>query len=172
MIGRHLWLAVLLAFSASGCATADGAVSNADAVFVVVRHAEKVSDGSKDPPLSPAGESRAQSLAASLRDMPLEAAYATAYHRTQMTALPTAQAHALTVTTYDANQPAADFAAALRQDHRDGVVLVVGHSNTAPVIASALCGCAVAPMADDEFDRRLVIHIDADGTASLREDRY
>ncbi len=54
----------------------------------------------------------------------------------------------------------------------NGTVLVVGHSNTAPDIAAALCGCVVAPMGDDEYDRRLTIRFNGDGKAALREDRY
>ena len=51
-------------------------------------------------------------------------------------------------------------------------MLVVGHSNTVPDIAAALCGCEVAPMDDAEFDRRITIAIDADGRSILREERY
>lgn len=163
------WLMVA-ACTLGGCTTAPVAANGVS--FVVVRHAEKADDGTKDPPLSASGESRARALAASFADAPLRAAYATAYRRTQSTAMPAAQAHSLTVTTYDANRPASELAAQLRRDHRDGTVLVVGHSNTAPTIAAALCGCEVAPMGDAEFDRRLTIAIDARGIATLREERY
>ncbi|QNP40118.1 phosphoglycerate mutase family protein [Lysobacter solisilvae (ex Woo and Kim 2020)] len=162
--------ALLLATLLGGCATAPAATQRVS--FVVVRHAEKADDGSKDPPLSAAGQARATALAASLRDAPLRAAYATGYRRTQATAAPAAQAHALAVTTYDASRPASEFAVQLRHDHRDGTVLVVGHSNTAPAIAAALCACEVAPMGDGEFDRRLTITIDARGAATLRDERY
>ena len=164
--GSALLAAALLA------ACASRPTAPAFTTFVLVRHAEKADDGSKDPPLSAAGTARAQALAASLRDAPLRAAYATAYQRTQATAAPAARAHALEVTTYDANRPAGEFAAQLRRDHREGSVLVVGHSNTVPALAAALCACDVAPMGDAEFDRRLVITVDARGDATLREERY
>ncbi|MFC5576460.1 SixA phosphatase family protein [Lysobacter niabensis] len=140
--------------------------------FILVRHAEKADDGSKDPPLNAAGTARAQALAADLRDAPVRAAYATAYRRTQATAAPTASAHSLQVMTYDAKLPAGEFAARLRQVHADGTVLVVGHSNTVPDIAAALCQCSVPPMGDDEFDRRITIRIDAQGHAALQAGRY
>ncbi|HJW47433.1 MAG TPA: phosphoglycerate mutase family protein [Lysobacter sp.] len=170
-LDRSLLALALLAVWLTGCAGAPDA-SSRGATFVVVRHAEKANDGSKDPPLAPAGQARAQALATALRDATLAAAYATAYQRTQMTALPSAQTHGLAVTTYDAQQPAAVFAAQLRRDYPTGTILVVGHSNTAPDIAAALCNCVVAPMGDDEYDRRLTIRFNGDGKAALREDRY
>lgn len=162
--------ALLLATLLGGCAS--HLARDAGATFVLVRHAEKADDGSKDPPLCGAGEARARLLSASLASAPLRAAYATGYRRTQATAAPSAQSHSLSVTAYDANRPTADLAAQLRRDHREGTVLLVGHSNTVPAIAAALCGCRVAPMADDEFDRRITIAVAADGKATLREERY
>lgn len=170
---RNLFLALSAALPGA-CATAPHAAATATTAttFVVVRHAEKADDGSKDPPLTGAGEARAVALAQSLAQAPLRAAYATAYRRTQQTAAPAARVHALAVATYDASLPAAVFAERLRRAHRDGTVLIVGHSNTVPGIAAALCGCPVAPIGDDEYDRHLSIRIGADGTATLREARY
>ncbi len=141
--------------------------NTAGTTFIVVRHAEKVLDDSKDPPLTPAGLARAEALAASLADAPLQAVYATALRRTQQTATPTARAHQLQIVTYDAKEPATQFAAQLKQRHATGTVLVVGHSNTVPDIAAALCACDAAPMDDTEYDRRMTIHIATNGAARL-----
>lgn len=165
---------LLLAF-ASGCASRpDGRISTLEigaavpgTIFVLVRHAEKATDDPKDPTLSEAGMARAQGLARSLADARVVAAYATKYRRTQLTAAPTSMSHHLDVQTYDASLPAADFARQLREAHRAGTVLVVGHSNTIPDLAAALCACEVAPMGDDEFDRRMYVSVAADGTARL-----
>ncbi|MBA2238793.1 MAG: hypothetical protein H0W24_08890, partial [Lysobacter sp.] len=62
---------------------------------------------------------------------------------------------------------ATEFASALRNNHRDGHVLVVAHSNTAPAIAWALCGCAVAPMPETEYDRRMTVHVPPEGPVIL-----
>ena len=51
-------------------------------------------------------------------------------------------------------------------------VLVVGHSNTVPGIAAALCQCTVSPMEDTEYDRWIRIQVDANGNATLQETRY
>lgn len=158
-----------LAAVLAGCATAPTA--GPGVTFVVVRHAEKGSDGS-DPGLTAAGEARANALAARLDGQPVRAAYATAYRRTQLTATPTARGHGLTVSTYDAKLPPHAFAAQLRGAHPQGQVLVVGHSNTAPQIAAALCGCTVAPMGDGEFDRLMTVRIDPTGHAELGLERF
>lgn len=137
--------------------------------FVIVRHAEKRSDDPRDPQLTDAGLARARRLATAMSSQPLAAVYATTYRRTQQTAAPSAAAHGLAVTTYDAKQDARAFAASLKQDHRSGTILVVGHSNTVPGIAAALCACAVAPIPDDEFDRRVSVHVDGNGKATLSD---
>jgi broad specificity phosphatase PhoE len=138
---------------------------------VVVRHAEKLADGD-DPGLSDAGRARAQRLAALLRESPLVAAYATDTRRARETADPAAQAHGLAVTAYDPRVPPAEFVARLKEMHPQGTVLVVGHSNTAPALAAALCACAVAPMAETQFDRVMRVRFGAGGVARLSVERY
>lgn len=172
--------AALLAAMAviAGCASlrdgdaADIAHRDATTTFVLVRHAEKAADDPKDPSLSDAGRARAVRLASSFDGVAVTAVYATGYRRTQATAQPTAEAHGLPVRTYDASLPADAFAAELRATHASGTVLVVGHSNTVPTIASALCRCTVAPIREDVFDRRIAIRIAADGATTLAETRY
>lgn len=139
--------------------------------FVIVRHAEKVADAGNDPSLTAAGRTRAAALAEALADAPVVAVYSTAYARTRETALPTATAHDLPVTPYDAREPADALAVRLLAAHDTGTVLVVGHSNTVPAIATALCGCEVPSMEETEYDRRLVVTVDAQGDATLATDR-
>lgn len=160
-----LLTAALLAACVSGGMPAPSA--DAAVTFIVVRHAEKVADGSDDPALTAEGEARARALADSLAGSDVVAVYSTPYRRTRATAAPTAQAHAVAVTPYDARQPADELAASLLRTHDSGTVLVVGHSNTAPGIASALCGCEVAPMSEAEYGRRMSVHIDGHGQVTL-----
>lgn len=167
-------LACLCAALVAGCAQPvreAPAPAGSPLVFVLVRHAEKAADDPKDPSLSEIGLARAQRLAVSLKDAPVAAVYATAYRRTRQTALPTAAAHGRDVLTYDARQSADAFAAEVRAVQRHGTVLIVGHSNTVPAITAALCGCAVAPMREDEYDRRITVRIAEDGAATLEEAR-
>ena len=168
MTMRSALAAVLSATLLASCAAPRHTPRGADdgATFVIVRHAEKT-DAAGDPALTDAGHARAEALARSFERQPLVAVYATAYQRTQQTAAPTATRHGLDVTTYDAKQPAGEFADTLRARHRSGTVLEVGHSNTAPDIAAALCGCAVAPMPETEYGRRMVVTFGTDGSATL-----
>lgn len=149
----------------AACSSWPGADDPSD--FVIVRHAEKVPDGSDDPALTAAGQARARAIAAWLADSDVVAVYSTDTRRTRQTAEPTAQSHDLPVALYDGDQSADAFAAQLRKAHPAGTVLVVGHSNTSPAIAAALCGCEVEPMTEAEYDRRMTVHIDGDGDITL-----
>lgn len=137
--------------------------------FIVVRHAEKVGDGSRDPPLSAIGIASARRLATALHAEPMIAVYATPFLRTRQTASATAADHGLAVIPYAADQPAAALAAQLRERHAGGTVLVVGHSNTAPGIAAALCACAATPLGDDDYGRVYRVAIDAGDRVLLEE---
>jgi len=165
--------AVLLSLALSACASTADVAPEADTpmTFVIVRHAEKVPDGSKDPPLTDAGHARAQALAKRLSSVPVIAVYTTPFQRTRQTATPTAQEHGLPLIEYDAKLPASDFAAQLKQRHAGQTVLVVGHSNTVPDIAAALCSCEVAPMSEAEYDRLMTVRVGADGAATLQVDK-
>lgn len=165
-ITRLSVLAVCMLLSACASVPQSAGVS-----FVIVRHAEKSNDDPRDPSLSEIGRARAQRLADALGKESVRAVYATAYRRTQQTGEPTARTHDLQVIGYDSRQPASEFAATLRREYLTGTVLVVGHSNTAPDIAAALCQCTVAPMAETEFDRRMRVDIDRDGHATYRPSR-
>jgi broad specificity phosphatase PhoE len=175
-MNRHvIAIATLVLAFATGCASQTATrtqTADPDMVFVLVRHAEKAANDPKDPLLSEAGVERAKRLAESLADARVVAAYATKYRRTQLTAAPTSMSHHLDLQTYDASLPAAEFARQLRVTHPDGTVLVVGHSNTIPDLAAALCACPVEAMGEDEFDRWIEVRIDASGKAVLAQRRY
>jgi phosphohistidine phosphatase SixA len=165
---RMRWPLLAALLLMAGCASTQ---QPSGATFVVVRHAEKGNDDLQDPALSVAGQARAEALAVQLRDAPLTAIYATSFRRAQQTAAPVARTHHIDVQTYDGKLPAPEFASQLRRAHASGIVLVVGHSNTVPDIAAALCGCAVEPMEETEYDRRMTVRVLADGTARLTVDR-
>src|SRR5690606_26056671 len=142
------------------------------ATFVVVRHAEKVDDGSRDPSLTDAGHARADDLARMLRSRDVVAVYATDFRMTRNTAAPTATIHDLSIISYDAQAPAEAVAERLRRAHSDGTVLVVGHSNTVPGIVSALCGCEVAPIDESDYGNLFEVRIRDGAAPVMAHQRY
>ena len=133
--------------------------------IVVVRHAEKI-DASSDAALSDAGRARAEALAKALRDLPITAAYATEFQRTQGTIAPLCAQRSLAPTVL----PAADgkaLARKLQRAHLGQTVLVCGHSNTVPALCKALGVPGEVKVADDEFDRLFVITLGPDGASVL-----
>jgi broad specificity phosphatase PhoE len=131
-------------------------------VVYVVRHAERA-DGSEDSQLSAAGEQRAQLLAELLRDARITHIHTTDFRRTRATAAPIAQATGLTPSLYDDDLGA--LAARVRA--QPGRHLVVGHSNTIPVIASALGGERGELVAQEEYDRLYILTLTERGTSTV-----
>ena len=140
--------------------------------YVVVRHAEKASDDTRDPPLSDTGRARADALASLLHSRNVVATYATGFRRTRDTAAPTALEHDLSITAYDADAPADAVATRLRRSHDRGTVLVVGHSNTVPGIVSALCECQVAPIDESDYGNVFEVRVREGRPPELLHERY
>ncbi len=145
--------------------------SEGPTTLFIVRHAEKVDDGTKDPPLADEGHARAEALARLLRDAGLNAVYATPYRRTQETAARLAEQLNLHVTTYEAQGAA--LADTLRSRHTGQQVLVVGHSNTVPMLLNALLGAErYQQLGEMEYDALFVVTLAENGTAGVALLRY
>jgi len=142
---------------------------------ILVRHAEKV-DASADPALSEAGQRRAMDLAVALSDADLTHVFTSPLQRTVLTARPAAEAHAITpeAISFEGGTPAhiLRIAERIRSLPDDAVVLVVGHSNTVPLIARALGETGPSEMADCEYDRLTVISVEDDGDSPAVIGRY
>lgn len=126
----------------------------ADKIFTIylVRHAEKEvsADHPKDPPLTPCGEQRAESLATFFGAIDLDVIYSTDYLRTKNTAQPVAQNKVKDIKYYDPKK-LDDFAKLLLKNEQDA--LVVGHSNTTPVLAGLLVGEELASFDESIYNR-------------------
>lgn len=143
-----------------------GAQAQTFTTFILVRHAEKVNDGSKDPALTEAGKSRALSLAQLLRETKVDVIYSTPYVRTQSTVMPLANAKGLTVQHYDPSKM--DFIDAILQQHAGGTVVICGHSNTTPGVANYLLGKAELKNYDDQdYDNILMVTVTEKGKGKL-----
>jgi 2,3-bisphosphoglycerate-dependent phosphoglycerate mutase len=106
--------------------------------FILVRHAEKASDGSDNPDLSADGAARAQKLLSLLKNSSIAAIYSTKYKRTQNTIAPIAKEKGIAVVSYEKFDVAA--LSDLASKHSGAILLIAGHSNTIPQIANALLG--------------------------------
>ena len=127
---------------------------NEDPMFTIylVRHAEKelTADNPKDPPLTPCGEQRAASLELFLSEVQLDAIYSSDYTRTRNTAQPVAQNRNMETRLYDPKK-LEDLAKVLIE--RGENTLVVGHSNSTPVLAGLLIGEKLEPIDESIYNR-------------------
>lgn len=169
---RMRWIVIcvlLLGIGGMGCQETPAPEAGEPApltTLYLVRHAEKADDGTDDPPLTAAGQARADRLAAMLRDAGIDAVYATRYRRNQETATPLADTLGLSVTTYEAQGSA--LADTLLARHAGDDVLVVGHSNTVPWLLNALVGAErYAQLAEDAYDGLYVVTVAAPGRADV-----
>jgi broad specificity phosphatase PhoE len=138
--------------------------------FVVVRHANWRDDGSKDPPLTEAGEIRARRLADLIHAYPGVATYATRFRRARDTARPTAVLWEVPVTTYDIALAPAELVKQIKQQHPNGgAILIVGHSDTMPAIVAELCRCPTEPNPAIPYANRNEVDLGSDGSV-LRVD--
>ena len=164
---RRFLLALALIVVAFPLRAAD-APARATTLFVV-RHAEKA-PGDGDVPLSPVGRERAALLARTLKDAQVTRVFTSQMARARETATPLAEALKLTSEVVPAQDPDA-LVTALRALPRGTTALIVGHSNTVPVIVERVAGTKVQPIAEDEFDRLLVLTI-GDGSVTVTTLRY
>jgi len=150
----------LIALMTALLATIPAKAGSPPPTVIVVRHAEKVDD-TRDPVLNEAGAERAEALAGALEHAGIDAAYASQYQRTRLTALPAAVDAGLSVRIApiegDIDAWALGFAAEIAQKHAGETVLVAGHSNTVPPLVAALCRCTVEALTDSDYDRLYIV---------------
>lgn len=145
---KPLFFAIVLCLLLATAARAQRAI-------FLVRHAEKV-DESRDPPLSEAGQARARALAALLKDAGIRAIYVSEYRRTRQTAEPLARKLGLSPVTVAAADREG-LLRSLRVDHRDDVVLVVGHGDTLPPLLKALGSPQEIGIARGDYDNLFLL---------------
>jgi len=126
------------------------------ATFYLIRHAEKDRSDPSDsnPELNQAGLGRAIKWEEILQNVPLTAIYSTNFERTLMTAEPAAVKNNISVQYYD---PSTLDIPTFLKDNENGHVLVVGHSNTTPVLANSLLGEEKYAQIDDNDNASLFI---------------
>jgi broad specificity phosphatase PhoE len=106
--------------------------------IILVRHAEKGSDGTDDPDLTAAGIERAKRLIDLFSAANIDAFYSTKFKRTKNTVSPLAQSKGKEVMIYDNVKPAT--VDELISKNQGKTILIAGHSNTIPQLANQLLG--------------------------------
>lgn len=130
--------------------------------FVLVRHAEKSTEGGSDPELKPEGVKRAEAFAALFEKADITTIYSTNYKRTRNTVIPLGNAKSLTLNMYS-SMKAVDLESLILK-HAGGTIVIAGHSNTIPEIANTLIGEKnFEQFADDDYGNVLVISVTSVG---------
>jgi broad specificity phosphatase PhoE len=144
---------------------------------IVIRHAEKdTSVSTTDPPLTAAGQARAEQLAQMFGDAKnlghMDAIYVSPALRNRLTAEPLAKRLGITAIIVPADDPKGLARTALRE-HRGGRVLIVGHSDTVPQIVAALSGNSAIPdIGDEEYGTMYIVTVPRIGDANLLRLHY
>ncbi len=132
---------------------------------ILVRHAEKAAAPVQDPALTATGRARARSITGLLAQATVSASvhavYASPFQRTRQTARPLAEWAGVPILSYDPRDSEAVAAQVLRE-HVGRTVLIVGHSNTLPLLAQAFGADLLLPeIEDDEYDNLYVLSVPA-----------
>jgi broad specificity phosphatase PhoE len=150
--------------------------SQATTTVIFVRHAEKASVPADDPGLSQAGQRRVAELTRQLVDADVvagvDAVYSTPYRRTEETARPIAEALDLPINTYDAADTEAIMEHIVKV-HKGKIILVVGHSNTLPLLMANMGASKKVPaIAENEYDNIYIVSIPWFGKTKTIRLRY
>ena len=124
------------------CFTKEHLIAQTDESFFtiyLIRHSEKdtLYENQLDPPLTTCGMERSKYLGSFFEDINIKNVYSTNYLRTIKTAMPTALSKKVGIQYYDSNNLRL-FSEQLLNLKQNS--LVVGHSNTTPILAGLLIG--------------------------------
>ncbi|GMN09096.1 hypothetical protein MTsPCn9_04480 [Croceitalea sp. MTPC9] len=151
-------LLVFIAVGIISCNTKDKEIK-ADPIistFYLIRHAEKdrTDPSNSNPELNQDGLGRAIKWAEIFEPIDLDVIYSTNYERTSMTAAPTSVKKDINVTYYN---PSDIDIESLKADNLSKDVLIVGHSNTTPMMVNKLIGYEKYEQMDDTDNSSLFI---------------
>ena len=150
---------LLLMFAvASLAANAQPAGITGKAKIYLVRHAEKQSGD--DPLLTAEGNTRAGDLMRALKDKNIRHIYVTGYRRTQNTADSLRIQLGIDTVHYLADTSCIDLFKKIAAQHdRSKSILIIGHSNTVPLIIRKLgvAGYPLDNLPDKEFDNLFLV---------------
>jgi 2,3-bisphosphoglycerate-dependent phosphoglycerate mutase len=135
--------------------------------LILIRHAEKEKDGSKDPGLSSDGLRRSERLCQIFEKTQIDAVYSTDYNRTRQTVIPIAKIKNVPVDLYTVD-PGLNYADKIVEKMQGKTVLICGHSNTIPAIVNKLMGKKeLEDFPDAEYANMIILVIDKDQHATF-----
>lgn len=142
------------------------------AVFLV-RHVDRLNE-SEDSPLSKAGEARVQLLAGLLKDAGITAIYTSPAKSSGLlikTAEPLALALKMSVASI-ANMDSDGFFKRIRDENRDGIVLIVGTARSVPALLKSFGHPGGVTIAPGEYDNLFVVVPKDSGPPTVLRLRY
>ena len=137
------------------CLTNKHLIAQTDVVsftIYLIRHSEKdiLSENQLDPPLTTCGIERSEHLSLFFEDINIKNVYSTNYLRTIKTAMPIALSKKVGIQYYDSNNLKL-FSEQLLNSKQNSIV--VGHSNTTPILAGLLTGKVMNPFNENIYNR-------------------
>ena len=135
----------------------------------IVRHAEK-KDESADPPLTKAGECRAESLARILKKSGISVVFSTNLQRTRETVNNYADSQTPKINVQYYNAPE-DVAKLIKSTYTGKSILVASHSGSVEQLVQLL-GAGSVPAIGNEFDNLFIVTIPPIGTPTVIRMKY
>ena len=160
------FITLALLFGSISHVSAQSDSTNTETTFILMRHAQKLDDGTKDPQLSDEGKNQAEELSEWLHSkFDISAIYSTDYKRTKLTAEPSAEAEDLEIQIYDFQDPVG-FLKNLLDKNSGKTILIVGHSNTTPMFANIIMGRKeFENLPDNEYGKIFIVKASELGNA-------
>lgn len=169
------FVVLTLTFNYSALALAQNVTNAIDnRTIIVVRHAEKISDGSRDPLLSNIGYRQAQALAEVLTDLTVSQGIASNYQRTQLTLKPLVNAQNISLTIASTKEGVEAHIAEIVElvQSSNGNSVIAGHSNTVPLIIKALGGPQIAALDESSYGELYQLTIQPSGKVSFEMSQF
>lgn len=145
--------------------------TNKITTVILIRHAEKVSDGSKNPELTNDGKERAIRFMNLFKNSGVSTIYSTDFKRTVNTVSPIADVLNLKIEMYDPFDK--NFTTNILEKHNGETIVVIGHSNTTPQLVNQLIGVDKhSSLSDDEYGKIYIVSATNKGDSKVVELSY
>ncbi|MBL8192853.1 MAG: histidine phosphatase family protein [Blastocatellia bacterium] len=138
---------------------------------ILVRHAEKAKSNDNNPNLSEIGQQRAKTLSQILKNVGINAIYATEFTRTQETAKPLSEIINIPIKIIEAKNTD-KLLNEIENKHKGENILVVGHSNTLPFIIERLGNIKIQEINENEYNNLFILNISKNDKAKLLDLKY